>query len=68
VNTFSETYLLRKIAEHTRNNLSKIHAYNEELNQVMAGVEDKITLIIKKQQSEFLNGYKVWIKKQEETI
>ena len=57
----SEEYLLAKLAENTQLNMERINVYNEQLNGVLAGIEDKVALVLKKQQSDFLAGYSRWV-------
>ena len=61
MNLFSEEYLLAKLAENTQLNMERINVYNEQLNGVLAGIEDKVALVLKKQQSDFLAGYSRWV-------
>ena len=61
MNLFSEEYLLAKLAENTQLNMERINVYNEQLNGVLAGIEDKVALVLKKQQTDFLASYSRWV-------
>ena len=59
---------MKTIEEHTKENMQHISSYNNKLNQNIDGLEEKLAHVIKKQQLEFLQGYRVWMQKKEEEI
>ena len=58
--------LLKRLDENTQQNFEKIMAYNGQLNGVADTIKERVASVIKKQQREFVMGYEVWVRKQDQ--
>ena len=58
--------LLKRLDENTQLNFEKIMAYNGQLNGVADTIKERVASVIKKQQREFVMGYEVWVRKQDQ--